>query len=84
MRTDKLSQFIQKIGNVTSQDHPDFDLIDRLGQAEGFDPFTSRRAFFAAGELQNLREAEQLDGGDGSNTDRVKPTSLLLKVKKKS
>lgn len=83
MGTDKLSQFIKKLVGGGSLDHPDFDAIDQMGGAEGLDPMTSRRAFFAARDLQSLHEAEKLDGGDGSETATTNPLSLLLKVKKR-
>ena len=71
---DDLVRAIKGVGNF---DHPDFDQIDSIGKKKGFNPGDARQAFFVARDLKTLEEAEMLDGGNGSETAKAKPSQVL-------
>ena len=58
-------------------DHADMDKIDDISSKHGVDKFEGRKAFFAGRDLRSLQEGEYLEGGDGSESKKVKPKDLV-------
>ena len=65
------SSLAKLFANRDNPDHVDMQEVDAISASKGADKLTGRRAFFAGRDLKSLKEAELLDGGDGSETDSV-------------
>jgi len=66
-----LSSLAKLFASRGNSDHFDLDEVDAIATSKGTDKLTGRKAFFAGRDLRSLNEAELLDGGDGSETDKV-------------
>lgn len=68
----KLNALVDYFSNQGNFDHYDMDEVARVGKKFGVSPLDAGKAFFIAREKATLAEGELLEGGDGSESNRVK------------
>lgn len=69
--TNKLNALVDYFSSQGNFDHPDMNDVARIGKQFGVSEIDAGKAFFVAREKSSLIEGELLEGGDGSESNRV-------------